>query len=103
VNRLLLPRQVVFDYLGVAFLSESVTRAEFRGRGRSQLTALRACKGKIHARRTICAFLEHGVFQKLRDNLSPRLEYQFVLVCVPVTPTMHLKGFLDIVVDPLNV
>jgi len=103
MDSLLLPRQVVFDYLGIALLSESVTRAGFRGQGRGQLTVLRACEGKIHARRTICAFLEHGIFQKLRDNLSSCLEYQFVLVCVPVTPAMYLKGFLDIVVDPLNV
>jgi len=60
-------------------------------------------EGKIHARRTICAFLEHGVFQKLGDNLFPRLEYQFVLVCVPLSLAMYLKGFLDIIVDPLNV
>jgi len=57
----------------------------------------------VYARRTICTFLEHSVFQKLHDNLPPGLEHKFVLVPVPLPLPVHLEGFLNVVVDPPNV
>ena len=103
MHGLLLPRQLVLDDFGVTFLSESVTKAGFHDRGNSQLAMSREHEEKYNARSTICTFLEHSVFQKLRDNLFPRLEYKFILVCVPVPLTMHLESFLNVVVDPPNV
>ena len=43
------------------------------------------------------------MFQKLRDNLFPRLEHKFILVCVPLPPAVHFEGFLDVVINPPNV
>lgn len=98
----LLPRQFVFDDLCVPLLSESVTEAVFHDQGHNQLT-LYTYEEKAHARGTICTFLEHSVFQKLRDNLFPRLEHEFILVCVPLPPAVYFEGFLDVVINPPNV
>lgn len=57
----------------------------------------------INPRKTIATSLEHSAFQELRDNLFPRLKHKFVLVCVPLTLAMNLKGCLDVVVDSLNI
>ena len=31
------------------------------------------------------------------------MEYKFILVRVPLPPTMHLENFLNVVVDPLDI
>lgn len=57
----------------------------------------------MDARRTIGASLQHSVFQEFHDDFFPRLKYEFVLVRVPLTLSVHLEDCLDIIVDSLNV